>query len=130
MNDTGNSGESRVQTDKHDGYWPGIPLVGLAVVAVGLVFLGRNFGMDLPLPDRWWALFIVVPAAASLVAAARFYRVDGRLSSRVVGPATGGTLMLATALILFFDLEWDRFWPVMVIIVGLGIVARGGRNRG
>jgi hypothetical protein len=40
-----------------------------------------------------------------------------------------GALMLATALILFFDLEWSMYWPVMVIIVGLGILARGGGNR-
>ena len=112
-----------------EGNWPGIPIVGLAVVLLGLVFLARNFGMDLPLPDRWWALFIIVPAAASLVAAARYYRVDGYLSSRVIGPATGGALMLATALILFFDLEWGTFWPVMVIIVGLGIIARGTARR-
>ena len=128
MNDTGNSGDSQPTTNKDDGYWPGAPIVGLAVIAVGLVFLGRNFGMDLPLPDRWWALFILVPAAASLVSSARFYRVDGRLSSRVVGSATVGALMLATALILFFDLRWSLYWPVMVIIVGLGILARTSRR--
>ena len=73
--------------------------------------------------------FPVSAAAFALVSAARFYRIDGRPSSRVVGPATVGALMLATALILFFDLEWSMYWPVMVIIVGLGILARGGRNR-
>jgi phosphatidylserine synthase len=128
MSDPNTSGRP-TERSTQDGYWPGIPIVGLAVIAVGLVFLGRNFGMDLPLPDRWWALFILVPAGAALVSAARFYRIDGRPSSRVVGPATVGALMLATALILFFDLEWSVYWPVMVIIVGLGILARGGRNR-
>src|SRR5262245_27900899 len=113
MTNPNNSGPPTGQRP-HEGYWPGIPIAGLAVVAVGLVFLGRNFGMDLPLPDRWWALFILVPAGASLVAAARYYRLDGRLTSRVVGPATVGALMLATALILFFDLEWSMYWPVMV----------------
>ena len=129
MSEPTNSGQSGESNNMRDGYWPGVPIVGLAVVAVGLVFLGRNFGVDLPLPDRWWALFIIVPAAASLVAAARYYRVDGYLSSRVIGPATGGALMLATALILFFDLVWGTLWPVMVIIVGLGIIARGTARR-
>lgn len=128
MNDIGSSGEERTHTPGSDGYWPGVPLVGLGVVAVGLIFLGRNLGLDLPLPDRWWALFILVPAAASLVAAARFYRLDGRPSSRVVGPATIGTLMLAVALILFFNLSWSMYWPVLVIIVGMGIIARGARR--
>lgn len=109
--------------------WPGIPLVGLAVIAVGLVFLGRNFGFDLPLPDRWWAIFILVPAAGALVSAARFFRMDDGFSSRVAGAATGGVLMLAVALILFLNLSWSAFWPVLVIIVGAGIVVRGYRRR-
>lgn len=107
---------------------PVFPLIGIVVVLVGLVFLAGNFGFRLPLPDRWWAFFILIPAAASLVAAARFYRVDGRISHRVAGSATGGSLMLATALILFLDLDWGKFWPVMVIIVGLGLVVRGSRG--
>jgi phosphatidylserine synthase len=112
-----------------DGTWPGMSIVGLGVVLVGVVFLGRNFGMDLPLPDRWWAIFILLPAAAALVQAARFHRLDQRVSSRVAGAATAGVLMLAVALILFLDLSWAVFWPLLVIIVGLGIVARGAARR-
>ena len=128
MNDPTNSSDTGRRRSR-EGNWPGIPVVGLAIIAVGLVFLGRNFGMDLPLPERWWAIFILIPAAASLVSAARFYRVDGRFSSRVAGSATGGVLMLAVATILFLNLSWSMFWPVLVIIVGLGIVARGTARR-
>jgi len=116
------------QPSRRSENWPGATIVGLGIVVVGLVFLARNFGMDFPLPDRWWALFILLPAGAALVSAARYFRVDERASSRVVGSATVGVLMLATALILFLDLNWSIFWPVMVIIVGLGILA-GGRAR-
>ena len=104
-------------------------MVGLIVIAVGVIFLAGNFGIAIPLPDRWWALFIFVPAAASLVTAARFYRIDERITDRVVGPAIGGALMLAVASILFFDLDWGMWWPVLVIIVGLGIVVRGTARR-
>jgi phosphatidylserine synthase len=120
-------GTGRGESD--DGNCPGISIAGLAVVLVGAVFLARNFGMNLPLPDRWWAIFILLPAAASLVQAARFYRFDERFSSRVAGSATAGVLMLAVALILFLNLKWAVFWPVMVIIVGLGIIARGTARR-
>jgi hypothetical protein len=37
--------------------------------------------------------------------------------------------MLATALILFLDLDWGQVWPIMVIIVGLGILWRGTARR-
>lgn len=112
-----------------DATWPGVPLVGLAVVIVGVVFLARNFGWDFPLPDRWWALFVLIPAGGALVTAARLYNQDGRLTERAIGVATVGFLMLTTALILFFDLNWGTWWPVMVIIVGLGILARSSRRR-
>ena len=111
-----------------DVSWPGVPLVGLGIVIVGVIFLARNFGFDFPLPDRWWALFILIPAGGALVTAARLYNQDGRLTERVIGAATVGALMLATALILFLDLDWGDWWPVMVIIVGLGILARGMRR--
>ncbi|MEO6013445.1 MAG: hypothetical protein ABIQ30_07680 [Devosia sp.] len=107
--------------------WAGIPMAGVLVIVVGLVFLLGNFGLHLP--PRWWAIFILVPAAAALVSAVRLHSIDGRFSSRVTGAATAGALMLAVALILFLDLSWNLGWPVLVIIVGLGIVARGTRNR-
>ncbi len=123
MNDS-----NRNERPPGDASWPGVPLVGLGIVLVGIIFLARNFGWDFPLPDRWWALFVLIPAGGALVTAARLYNQDGRLSERVMGAATVGTLMLATALILFLDLDWGTWWPVMVIIVGLGILARGRRR--
>jgi hypothetical protein len=113
-----------------DATWPGVPIVGLGIVIVGAIFLARNFGWDFPLPDRWWALFVLIPAGGALVTAARLYNHDGRLSERAIGTATAGVLMLAAALILFLDLDWGTWWPVMTIIVGLGILARGMRRRG
>jgi hypothetical protein len=115
--------ERRLERDQRDSGWNAAPIGGLIVIAVGVIFLLGNFGLDLP--PRWWAIFILVPAAASLVSAVRLYNVDGRLSSRAGGAATGGVLMLAVALILYLDLDWGKFWPVLVIIVGVGIVARG-----
>jgi hypothetical protein len=123
MTDSNRNGRPSV-----DVAWPGVPLVGLGIVIVGVVFLARNLGWDFPLPDRWWALFVLIPAGGALVTAARLYNHDGRLSERVIGAATVGTLMLATALILFFNLSWSIYWPVMPIIVGLGILARGIRR--
>ena len=103
--------------------WGGIPIGGLVILVVGVIFLAGNFGLHLP--PRWWALFVLVPAAGALVSAARFYRLDGNLSTRVVGAATGGVLMLAIALALFLGLNWGMFWPVILIIVGAGIITRG-----
>ena len=109
--------------------WNPLPMGGIIIVAIGIIFLLGNFGLNLPLPHRWWAIFILLPAAGALVTAARFFRADGGFSSRVAGAATGGVLMLAVALILFLNLDWGMFWPVLLIIVGLGVVIRGYRPR-
>ena len=87
-------GDSR-RPHRDRGSFAGMPIVGLAIIVVGLIFLARNFGLVLPLPDRWWAFFVLIPAAAGLVSAARFYRLDQRLSNRVAGAATSGVLLLA-----------------------------------
>lgn len=131
MSDPAANNETTTRNDRppfRPDSWPVPVLVGLAVVVVGVVFLARNFGVYLPLPDRWWAIPILLPAAAALVSAARFYREDHGISARVSGAATVGALILATALILFLDIDWGQAWPVMVIIVGLGIMVRGWRR--
>jgi hypothetical protein len=109
------------------GDWGGLPIGGVIILLVGAVFLARNFGFNLP--DNWWAIFILIPAAATLVTAARFYRADGSMSGRAWGSAIGGVLMLAVALALFLGVDWGAFWPVILIVVGAGIVFRGWRQR-
>jgi hypothetical protein len=127
---TGSSGNWRDQrraerwarrAERH-GDWGGLPIGGFIILAVGLVFLAGNFGFHLP--ERWWAILILIPGVAALVSAMRFYRTDGK-SPRVYGSAVGGLLMVALALALFFGVNWGVFWPIILIVVGASIVARG-----
>lgn len=121
--------ERHARRDALGEMWPGVPLAGVILIGVGILFLLTNFGLELP--QRWWAIFILLPAVAALVTAARFYNIDGKLTSRAAASATGGILMLAIALILYLDLNWSVFWPVLLIIVGVGILVRGsGRSGG
>jgi phosphatidylserine synthase len=102
--------------------WGGLPIGGFIVLAIGIVLLLGNLGFSVP--HNWWAVLLLVPAVAALVNAIRFYRYDGPQSPRVMGSAIGGLVMLALALALFFDIGLGLFWPVIVIIVGVAIVAR------
>ena len=99
-----------------------MPIGGFIVLAIGLVLLAQTMGMSVP--HNWWAVLILVPAVAALVNAIRFYRYDGPQSPRVMGSAIGGLVMLALALALFFDIGLGFFWPVIVIVVGVAIIAR------
>ena len=102
--------------------WGGLPIGGFIVLAIGVVLLAGNLGMSVP--HNWWAVLILVPAVAALVNAIRFYRQDGPQSPRVMGSAIGGLVMLALAFALFFDVGLGLFWPVIVIVVGVAIIAR------
>jgi phosphatidylserine synthase len=102
--------------------WMGVPIGGVIVLALGLVFLADNFGYHLP--HNWWAVLILIPAVALLVTAIRLYRADASLSGRAVGPAVGGIVLLLIALAIFFGINWGLFWPLLLVAVGVGIIAR------
>ncbi len=104
--------------------WGGLPIGGLIVIAIGVIFLLGNFGFHLP--PHWWAILLLVPAVGLLVTAIRFYRLDNTMGGRVMGPAIGGVVLLVMALAIFFGLNWGLFWPIVLIVVGAGIIARRG----
>lgn len=102
-----------------DSSWiPGLILVGL-----GLVFLLNNF-FDIDFLDNWWALFILIPAVANLNNAWRQYREAGHWNDAAIGSLTGGILIGFVALIFLFELSWSMFWPILLIILGAGILLR------
>ena len=112
--------EKAASTARADHGWiPGVVLIGL-----GLLFLANNvFGVELV--HNWWALFILIPAAANLNRAWERYRRDGRWSAAARGSLTGGLLIATVAFIFLLDLNWAIFWPVLLIILGFSILLRG-----
>jgi hypothetical protein len=104
------------------GGWAGPSLGGLVLVILGVGLLLQNFGYQLP--ERWWALLLLVPAVASLVAALRSYRERGAAPDTIAALVGGGIFTLL-ALALFFGVDWGIFWPVVLILIGLSILVRG-----
>jgi len=95
---------------------------GIVLIALGLIFLFDSaFGVEL---DNWWALFILIPALVNLNNAWQRYRRAGRWTSSARSALTGGLLIGTVALIFLFDLSWSLFWPVLLIILGAGILLR------
>jgi hypothetical protein len=108
------------------GSWLG----GLIVIAIGVAFLLRNFGwVEWPLFENWWALFILIPALASLGNAWRSYGADGRLNGEVIGSLIGGLLLLMIALVFLLQLDWGAIWPVFLILGGLSLLLRSMFSR-
>ena len=98
-------------------------IVGLVLVLVGIVFLLQTMGLFFLM--NWWALFILIPAIAAFAGAWREYQSAGRVTGGVRGSLFGGLLVTLVALILLFNLDWGMFWPVLLIIGGLGLLLSG-----
>ena len=103
------------------GNGTGRVFTGLAIIVVGLVFLADNFGIRLPLFawQNWWALFIIVGAAAPLDRALQRYRNVGTLDAQVVNSLLSALAIVMVALMFLLDLSFGRWWPLFLILGGL-----------
>ncbi len=93
-------------------------VLGGVLIAIGVFLLLRNMtgqGMG-----NWWALFILIPAIASLANAWRLYQISGQVTEGVIGPLVGGIILLFVFAMLFFGFNWGFFWPVLLILAGIG----------
>lgn len=102
------------------GPWIG----GLILIALGIIFLARNLGA--PLPENWWAVFILIPAVASFSSAWSMYQRAGRqVTARVRGAIIAGCILVVLSAALFFGFEWGKYWPAILILVGIAVLAGG-----
>jgi hypothetical protein len=105
-------------------------VLGIIVVIVGVVWLGRNFGWWSGSFQNWWALFIFIPAVGFLGDAWREYISNGRrLGGNAARPLAIGILLAFVALMFLFDLDWAYFWPIVLILVGVGLLLGRWRRR-
>lgn len=121
--------EERGRRREMRGHWHGGPWIGgLFLIALGVAFLLRNFGY--PLPDNWWALFLLVPAVAAYWSAWNMYEQSGRqITSGVRGGLIGGTILTLLAIIFFLDIDFGKLWPVILIVIGVSLLAGGSWRR-
>jgi hypothetical protein len=110
-------------------YWSRAAM-GLVIIAVGVVFLLRNFGISLPFMQlhNWWALFILLGAVPSLGYAIQRYRSAGKVDGLVLHSLLSATAVIMVALFFLLDLSWELWWPLFVIYGGLWMLVKGGRR--
>jgi hypothetical protein len=103
----------------HNGAWVG----GTILIVLGVIFLAQNLGA--PLPRNWWAVFILIPAFGSFMSAWTMYqRGNQEVTAGVRGAILGGCILTALAAAFLFGFDWGKYWPVILIL--LGIAALGG----
>lgn len=115
--------ENKIEENKEYSQNNGMPwLGGVVLILVGVVFLVRQVsGFEL---NNWWALFILIPAIGSLANAWRAYEsADKKFTASVRGSLIGGLMLLLIVAIFLFNLNWAIFFPAVLILTGLGILA-------
>ncbi len=92
---------------------------GIVLIVLGVVFMLQSSGIFV---GNWWTVFIYIPAAISLFNVFRTWRRDGRFTQSATGSLVGGLLLTTVATILLLNLDFSRWWPAILIAIGLGLV--------
>ena len=100
--------------------------IGLIFIFGGIAVLLNQLGL-LPFELNWWALFIMMPAAGFLSGAYNRFRFHGNLFSMDVAfSALIGLFLTALSFSLLvgaaWNINWSLFWPVIIILIGLGMI--------
>ncbi len=111
--------EERLADPSRPGAW----VTGLILIALGAMFLLRNTGtFYIPLTN-WWALFIMIPAVGAFDSAFRAYRNAGnQLTAAARSSLMVGAVLTFVTVMFLFNLSWTYFGPILIILVGIGII--------
>jgi hypothetical protein len=101
-----------------EGGW----MVGVILILLGVAFMLERAGV-ISMVGNWWSIFIYLAAMASFLNAWRTYRARGEFGPAAGGSLTWGLVLTVVASIFMFNLEWDKWWPAILIAVGSGMVA-------
>jgi hypothetical protein len=91
----------------------------VGLIALGVIFLLKQYGVDIPLFQNWWALFILIPAIGALWTGFNIYNRAGTWTQEARGAIGGGVIILLIALIFLLDLDWGKVWPLFLIVPGV-----------
>jgi predicted membrane protein len=125
--------ESRIAQRGQNGRGEGRLVMGLIVVGLGILFLLENLGF-VYVRNLWefWPVILIVLGLARL---STCYTNSGRVSG-IVLVVIGGVFLANNLGFIPWDF-WHLFWPVMLILWGVGMLARsldrgagGGLNWG
>jgi hypothetical protein len=103
----------------------GVALIaGLLLVLLGVVFLLQTSGYFTIQLQNWGALFILIPVVAAFDRAYREYRFAGnQLTAQARGAAMVGIVLIIVTVVILFNLNWAIYGPVLIILVGLGLLS-------
>ncbi len=84
-----------------------------------IFLLGNLTGFEL---RNWWALFILIPAFGSFARAYEQYQHGGTFDRQMRGALFAGAMFTCLSVIFLFDFSWTIFGPVLLILLGGGML--------
>ena len=107
---------------KASGRWRLV--LGAVVIIAGLVYLLYELGWFSGERDvsHWWGFLILIPAVASFgVSWWVWSKKEKHLGWNVIRWVVIGLALVALALVFVFKTDLNEVWPVLAIIVGVGV---------
>ena len=106
--------------------------IGMVFIFGGVVVLLNQLNL-LPFELNWWALLILFPSFGALTSAYNRYRSTNDLFEMgVMIPALVGLFMFVLSVSLLagdaIDLHLRVYWPILLVVLGLGLIMGGGRR--
>lgn len=91
----------------------------ILIAAGGLILLRNQTAFSV---ERWWALLILIPAAGAMGNGWRSRQQNGRWSAPARSSLIAGIVLTMVAAAFLLDLNWAVLGPVLLILVGAGVL--------
>ena len=110
--------QEMVQQDEARRGLPWLDLGGVTLLLVGVVFMAVNlFGVRQL--ENWWSVFILLPGILFLGLGKSMWWGNGRFAL-LPRLSTGlGLILVTVALMFVLNLNWNVWWPLMIVVPGV-----------
>ena len=105
--------------DGPQGTAPGRVILAIGLIGLGVIFLLKQYGVDIPLFENWWAFFILIPAFGALWGGYTAYQRAGMWTNEARGAIAGGVFIALISFVFLLQLDWGKIWPLFLIIPGI-----------
>ena len=107
----------RFGTRRHNWTW------GVILVLLGVVMLLEK--LNIAVITNWWALFILIPAFWAYIGAWDMIQAGSKITRRAASSLTVAILLTVLAAVFLLNLDFDFFWPILLIAGGLALLLAG-----
>ena len=106
-----------------------VDLGGVALVLLGVVFTAVNL-LGIGQLENWWSGFILLPGILFLGLGRMMWWGNGRFAFLPRFSTGLGLIITTVALMFLFGLNWELWWPMMIVVPGVAAWLLGGAKAG